>query len=78
MKLILNRLAILVALNVGVLAQQVVITPPANANPNTRSFIVEPPEKVENAAAIVLDVQGDCQVSNDGKNFRCHQRSDRH
>jgi hypothetical protein len=75
MKLILNRLAILAAFNLGVLAQPVVITPPANSNPNNRYTIVEPPEKVENAAAVVLDVQGDCQVSNDGTNFRILKKS---
>jgi len=71
----LISLAILVALDLGVLAQPVVITPPPNANANTRSFIVEPPEKVENAVAIVLDVQGDCTISNDGKNFRPLKKS---
>jgi hypothetical protein len=75
MKLILNRLAILTALNLGVLAQQVVLTPPPNTNPNNRYTIVEPPEKVENAAAVVLDVQGNCQVSNDGTNFRVLKKS---
>jgi hypothetical protein len=75
MKLILNRLAILAVFNLGVLAQPVVLTPPPNSNPNNRYNIVEPPEKVENAAAVVLDVQGDCQVSNDGPNFRALKKS---
>jgi len=70
MKLILNGLAIVAAFNLGVLAQPVVLTPPAGSNPNNRYTIVEPPEKVENAAAVALDVQGDCTVSNDGTNFR--------
>jgi hypothetical protein len=75
MKLILNRLAILAVFNLGIFAQPVVLTPPPNANPNNRYTVVEPPEKVENAAAVVLDVQGDCKISNDGTNFRALKKN---
>ena len=56
------------AVNLGVLAQQVVLPTPNGIN--TRSRVVEPAEKVANAVAIVLDVQGVVKISNDGKNFR--------
>jgi hypothetical protein len=73
MQRILNRFAILVAVNFGVLAQPVVIPTPSEVN--TRARIVEPAEKVANPVAVVLDVQGVCKISNDGKNFRPLQKS---
>jgi len=70
---ILNRLAILTALSLGILAQQVVLPTPNGVN--TRARIVEPAEKVANPVAVVLDVQGTCNISNDGTNFRPLQKS---
>jgi hypothetical protein len=73
MRRILNGLLMLAVANVGVLAQQVVLPTPNGIN--TRTTIVEPPEKVANAVAIVLDVQGVCKISNDGQNFRPLKKS---
>ena len=68
MQRVFNGLALAAALTLGAFAQQVVLTPPTGVN--TRSRTIEPAEKTVDPVAIVLEAQGDCKVSNDGKKFR--------
>jgi hypothetical protein len=68
MQRILSYLAMAGALNMGAIAQ-VVVLPPQSDIP-AHAVIIEPPEMVENAVTVVLSVHGNCKVSNDGRKFR--------